>query len=61
MKCKDSIRDVQTKNIRNLKKKDIATDTIREVEKQIIAIADSYINEAEKIMQSKQTELVGKD
>lgn len=62
VKCKDSIRDVQSKSVRSLKKKDgLATDTAREVEQQIIAVADGYINEAEKILQSKQTELVGKD
>lgn len=62
VKCKDSIRDTQMKHIRSLKKQsNIAIDTVRELEQQIVAIADSYIQQAENIFQSKQSELIGKE
>ncbi|KAF5289252.1 hypothetical protein FQA39_LY15182 [Lamprigera yunnana] len=60
VKCKDHIRDVQNKCFKGLKKKEgISTDLIKNVELQIIAIADQYILEAQKIFESKQTELIG--
>lgn len=62
VKCKDSIRDTQMKHIKSLKKKsDIAIDTSRELEQQIVAIADTYIQQAESTFQSKQAELIGKE
>ncbi|KAF2897249.1 hypothetical protein ILUMI_08922 [Ignelater luminosus] len=61
-KCRDSLRDVQNKHLKNLKKKEgVSRDLIKNIEQQIIAIADKHISEAEKIMQSKQHELLGKD
>jgi len=61
-KCKDSIRDAQNKQFKNLKKKEgVSIDTVRNAEQQIIAIADTFIADAEKIMESKQQELLGKN
>ncbi|XP_044269238.1 ribosome-recycling factor, mitochondrial [Tribolium madens] len=62
IKCRDGIRDVQNKQVKSLKKKDkIADDMARNSEQQIIAIADGFIAEAEKILESKQKELIGKN
>lgn len=42
VKCKDSIRDAQNKHTKSLKRKDgISVDVVRQVEDQIIAIADT--------------------
>ncbi|KAF5287662.1 hypothetical protein FQR65_LT12191 [Abscondita terminalis] len=60
VKCKDNIRDVQNKQFKILKKKDgVSTDLVKNVELQIGVIADNYITEAQKIFDSKQSELVG--
>lgn len=60
VKCKDNIKDVQNKQFKSLKKKDgVSTDLVKNVELQISAIADNYITEAQKIFESKQSELVG--
>ncbi|EEZ98734.1 ribosome-recycling factor, mitochondrial [Tribolium castaneum] len=62
IKCRDGIRDVQNKQVKSLKKKDkVSEDMARNSEQQIVAIADAYIAEAEKILESKQKELVGKN
>lgn len=51
---------MQIKHIKSLKKKDgVSADILRSVEQQIVAIADSYIAEAESVTKSKQAELVG--
>ncbi|XP_031356538.1 ribosome-recycling factor, mitochondrial [Photinus pyralis] len=60
VKCKDGIRDVQNKQFKSLKRKEgLSIDTERNLEQQITAIADSYIHEAERILQAKQNELIG--
>ncbi|RZC34593.1 ribosome-recycling factor, mitochondrial, partial [Asbolus verrucosus] len=62
IKCRDAVRDVQTKQVKNLKKKDkISQDVARNAELQIISIADGFISQAEKILESKQKELTGND
>lgn len=59
-KCKTDIRDVQQKQIKALKRKEgLSEDTNRQLQQQLIAIADTYISEAEKILESKQKELLG--
>ncbi|CAB0020411.1 unnamed protein product [Nesidiocoris tenuis] len=61
-KCKDGIRDVQNNCIKTLKNKEkagLSTDSSREIQEQLKAIADEYINKAEKMLAAKQTELVG--
>ncbi|CAD7082179.1 unnamed protein product [Hermetia illucens] len=60
IKCRDSIRDVQNATIKKLKKQtDISEDVNHSVQNQVISIADKYIAEAEKMLASKQTELLG--
>lgn len=60
IKCKDHIRDVQNKHFKTLKKKEgVSSDLMKNVEQQIVSIADNYISQAEKILESKQHELVG--
>lgn len=62
VKCKDGVRDVQTKYIKQIKSKNkLSEDLSRSIEQQIIAIADGFIVEAEKILDSKQNELLGKE
>lgn len=62
IKCKDGIRDVQLKQMKSLKKQDkLSQDVIRSTEQQVIAIADSFIAQAQEILDSKQKELTGKD
>ncbi|CAH1981213.1 unnamed protein product [Acanthoscelides obtectus] len=62
VKCKDAIRDVQIKQVKQIKKKEgVSEDLVRTVENQIIALADTYIEKAETILKTKQNELLGKD
>ncbi|XP_019866772.1 ribosome-recycling factor, mitochondrial [Aethina tumida] len=62
IKCRDSVRDVQTKYVKQLKKKDgVSQDVARSVEQQIITIADGYIKQGESLLDSKLKELIGKD
>lgn len=50
------------KYVKQVKRKDkISEDIARSVENQIIAIADNFIAEAEKILENKKNELIGKD
>lgn len=59
IKYRDSIKDIQNSNIKKLKKQsDISKDDIFTVQNQITAIADKYIEEADKILQQKQKELL---
>lgn len=60
VKCKDSVRDVQIKFVKQVKRKDkVSEDVVRSVEQQIVAIADQYIAQAEGILNKKQAELLG--
>lgn len=60
VKCKDSIRDTQTKNIKGIKgKTGVSEDLIKSVESQVVAISDGYIKKAEDILVKKQQELLG--
>ncbi|VEN58128.1 unnamed protein product [Callosobruchus maculatus] len=62
VKCKDAIRDVQIKHVKQVKKKEgVSEDLVRVVEAQIVALADTYIHQAETLLQTKQNELLGKD
>lgn len=62
VKCKDSIREVQMKYVKQIKKKDtISEDIARNVEAQLIAIGDGFLAQADKILESKQSELTGKE
>lgn len=59
IKCRDSIKDVQNGHIKKLKgNKEISTDLNHQLQNQITAIAEGYIAEADKLMQTKQAELL---
>lgn len=65
IKCKDSIRDAQNSTIKKVKRKsEISNDDAYSIQNQITAIADKYVKEAEKMLDSKNSELLvghGKD
>ncbi|CAH1119666.1 unnamed protein product [Phaedon cochleariae] len=62
VKCKDGIREVQTKYIKQVKRKEgISQDLARSVETQIVTVADGFISQGEQILESKRDELIGKD
>lgn len=62
IKCRDSIRDVQNKFIKTVKNNDsISEDLSHQIQEQIVYLGDQYIAEGEKILEAKQTELIGKD
>ncbi|XP_060869007.1 ribosome-recycling factor, mitochondrial [Metopolophium dirhodum] len=60
VKTKDSIKELQNKNIKVLKDNDaLATDLVHTLQDQITALADKYVLEAQRIMEEKQSELKG--
>lgn len=60
IKYRDAIRDIQNSQIRKLKKQtDISKDDAFAAQTQVTAIADKYIAEADKLLASKQKELLG--
>ncbi|XP_055534443.1 ribosome-recycling factor, mitochondrial [Wyeomyia smithii] len=60
IKCRDTVKDAQNQAIKKVKKQtDISEDLSFQVQAQITMIANEYIKEAEKIMEVKQTELLG--
>ncbi|KAF4517799.1 hypothetical protein B566_EDAN003004 [Ephemera danica] len=62
VKCRDAVKDVQNKFLRNVKKKsDVSEDLSHDVQSQVITIADQYVEQADKMLHSKQSELLGKE
>lgn len=60
IKCRDSIKDIQNTFVKKVKKQqDISIDLNHQVQNQIHAIAENYIQDAEKILVAKQSELTG--
>ncbi|XP_025208363.1 ribosome-recycling factor, mitochondrial [Melanaphis sacchari] len=60
IKTKDTIKELQNKNIKLLKDNDtLATDLVHTMQDQITALADKYVLEAQRIMEEKQSELKG--
>ncbi|XP_017465862.1 PREDICTED: ribosome-recycling factor, mitochondrial [Rhagoletis zephyria] len=60
IKYRDAIRDIQNNNIKKLKKQtDISKDDIFAIQTQLTAIADKYVEEADKLLTTKQKELLG--
>ncbi|CRK99416.1 CLUMA_CG012650, isoform A [Clunio marinus] len=58
IKCRDGVKDIQNNHIRKIKaQKDISIDLNRQIQNQIIAIADEFITDAEKLLHTKQNEL----
>ncbi|XP_046391366.1 ribosome-recycling factor, mitochondrial [Ischnura elegans] len=62
IKCRDSIKDVQNKFMKNLKNKDhVSSDDVFSAQQQILSLSKTYVSQAESIMEAKQKELLGKD
>ncbi|XP_052872491.1 ribosome-recycling factor, mitochondrial [Anopheles cruzii] len=60
IKCRDRIKDVQNQSIKKLKKQaDASEDEAFQAQQQITFIADGFVKEAEKMMETKQAELIG--
>uniref|UniRef100_A0A182SD24 Ribosome-recycling factor, mitochondrial n=1 Tax=Anopheles maculatus TaxID=74869 RepID=A0A182SD24_9DIPT len=61
IKCRDRIKDAQNQSIKKLKKQqsNVSEDDAFQAQTQITAIADGFVKEAEKIMELKQSELLG--
>lgn len=60
IKCRDHIKDVQNSEIKKLKRKDeLSKDDVFSIQSQVTALADKYIAEGEKILTTKQHELMG--
>lgn len=60
IKCRDNVRDVQNNAIKKIKKKTgLSEDLVHDVQLQVTSIADSYIEEAQKLLDTKQQELIG--
>jgi len=60
VKYRDAIRGVQNEHIRKLKKQpELGKDDAFAAQAQITAIADRFISEADKLLASKQKELLG--
>lgn len=62
IKCRDTVKDVQNTQIKKLKKQDkIPEDDLHSCQNQVTAMGDRIIVEAEKLMEMKQSELLGKE
>lgn len=61
VKAKDSIRNVQNKQIDRVKDKVSDADEAFRLTEQLKSLGDKYINEAEEIMKTKQAELLKTD
>uniref|UniRef100_A0A336MRP8 Ribosome-recycling factor, mitochondrial n=1 Tax=Culicoides sonorensis TaxID=179676 RepID=A0A336MRP8_CULSO len=60
IKCRDSIKDVQNNAIKKLKKKDkVPEDDLHSCIAQLGSLADKFIAQAEHLLETKQTELLG--
>ncbi|XP_057320025.1 ribosome-recycling factor, mitochondrial [Microplitis mediator] len=62
IKCRDNIKDVRNKEVKNLKKvSSVNEDQIRRVQSQLEALCDKYIKQAESMLDTKQKELLKTD
>lgn len=61
IKCRDNIKDVQMKHVKDLKKKQsMSEDVVAQTEQQILALADVYLNQAQTVYNNKCNELLNK-
>lgn len=59
IKCRDGIKDVQNAHIKKIKNnKSISSDENHQIQSQITALAEGFITEAEKLLLTKQKELL---
>lgn len=60
IKCRDGIKDAQNNVIRKLKKQtDISQDENHSIQGQVVGIGETYITQAEQLLEIKQKELIG--
>lgn len=60
VKHRDGIKDVQNNTIKKLKKQsDVSQDDSMIIQNQLKAITDKYLQQAEKLLETKQSELLG--
>ncbi|XP_067012912.1 ribosome-recycling factor, mitochondrial [Anabrus simplex] len=61
VKYRDSIRDIQNKYLKQVKRNSsISEDLSHEAQDQIVSLGHQYVSEMDKILEAKQTELIGK-
>lgn len=59
IKCRDGVKDAQNNQLKKLKgNKEISSDLNHQMQSQIISIAEDYVAEADKLLQTKQNELL---
>lgn len=58
--CRDAIKQIQERNIKELRNSDISDSEKQSAYKQVKSIADKYVTQSEEIMKGKQDELLGK-
>lgn len=59
IKCRDSVKDAQNQHIKKLKgNKEISSDLNHQLQNQIVALGETYIAEADKLFQTKHSELL---
>ncbi|XP_071443798.1 ribosome-recycling factor, mitochondrial [Hetaerina americana] len=62
IKCRDSIKDIQNKFMKNVKNKEnVSSDDVFSAQQMIMSLTNNYVSQAESIMEAKQKELIGKD
>lgn len=64
VKCRDSIKDVQSKYNRTIKNKEkggLSQDTSQASQNQVNSVGEQFVAQAQKIYQDKEAELLGKD
>lgn len=60
IKCRDNLKDIQNKQLKNLENNsDINEDAFYRLKAQVEGLCHQHIQEAEKILKSKQSELLG--
>lgn len=58
IKCRDTLKDLQNQTIKKVKNKKISEDEIYMVQNQITTMTNNYVNEANKMLEAKQKELL---
>jgi ribosome recycling factor len=59
IKCRDGVKEAQNEYIKKVKKNgEISVDLNHQIQNQIVALGNTYIADADKLLQVKQTELL---
>ena len=60
VKHRDNLKDFQNKQLKSLKdQKNASQDLVRRVQDQVKALCQNYVSEAEKLVETKQKEVLG--